>query len=168
MDVATSGSAKLIFSFCFWVIFSFVLALCTAGVVVNYQLFNPLFAFIMTPLAIFVTWFGIGVSVQRIYTLISKECYFRVGKRGISFNIFDNRLKPVMLFQYKKRQVDLTWEEIQEWYPYTLTLNHLFPISKYIFIRTRLNDRILIACSSFKESQKQIAENITYARSMGI
>lgn len=171
MDVATpgsTGSIKLIFSFTVWVTITFLLTMCTLAILYTWEQFNSLFVVVMVPLAVFVIWFGLGTAVQRIFTLLSKKCYFRVGRNGISFNLFDNRLKPILLFQYKMRQVDLKWEEIHEWYPYSLVIGYIIPVSTYIFIRTKHNEKILIATSGFSETQKQIVDNIIRAQSIGL
>jgi len=168
IDVATPGSLKLILSIAIWATVTFLLAICNLSLFYNLGQIDFLFVVFVTPLSLFVIWFGLGTIVQRISTLFSERCYFRAGKRGISFNMVDNRFKPIMLFQPKMRQVDLLWQDIHEWYPYSLVIAYIIPVSTYIFIRTKQNEKILIPTSGFKESQKQIVDNIMNAQSIGL
>lgn len=168
MDVATPGSLKLIFSSVVWSTIVFLLAICNLSVLYNLGQIDSLFVVCIIPLSLFVLWFGLGTIVQRISTLFSKKCYFRAGRRGISFNMVDNRFKPIMLFQPKMRQVDLPWQDIHEWYPYSLVIAYIIPVSTYVFIRTKQNEKILIPTSGFTESQKQIVDNIMKAQSIGL
>lgn len=168
IDVATPGSLKLMLSIAIWVTVTFLLAICDLGILYNSGQIDFLLIVFMIPLSLFVIWFGLGTIAQRIFTLFSKKCYFRAGRRGISFNMIDNRFKPIMLFQPKMRQVDLLWQDIHEWYPYSLVIAYIIPVSTYIFIRTKHNEKILIPTSGFKESQKQIVDNIMQAQSIGL
>lgn len=168
IDVAIPGSLKLIISIAIWMTVTFLLVLCDLSIIYNFAQINFLFIVFIVPLSLFVIWFGLGTIAQRIFTLVSNKCYFRAGRRGISFNMVDNRFKPIMLFQPKMRQLDLTWQDIHEWYPYSLVIAYIIPVSTYIFIRTKHNEKILIPTSGFKESQKQIVDNIMQAQSIGL
>jgi len=110
-------------------------------------------------------WFALGSAIQRFHAASTDGRYFRSGPGGISIYLPDDYAKGTFLFSFRICEFDLSWDQIKTWYPYVHSINGI-PTERAIVFETLKGEKIKIKAYHFAENQKQIAQNITRAKSM--
>jgi hypothetical protein len=171
IDVATTFSRKLRVLGLFWSL----IALSTF-LLINYLIIqalnddNPILstehpASLMGALLVpLVCWYALGAAVQRFHAAATTERYFRTGPGGVSVCLPDDHINT-FLFSFRTVKFDLPWEQVKTWYPYVQSINGI-PTERAIIFETLEGRKLKIKTYHFRENQKQIAANITRAKSL--
>jgi hypothetical protein len=170
IDVATPNQKKLKALGFVW-IGGTLFALTVINVLIYVTIFSPipiwnsedtfpLIAILASfALMFFLLWGALANAAHRFSTSRMENRYFRVSSDGISICVSKNDAKTIYLFKHGLRQIDLSWELIKRWYPYTVSVN-LIPTSRTIVFETTQGEKIQVPTYNFIERQSRIADNI--------
>ncbi len=111
-----------------------------------------------------VCWYALGSAVQRFHAAAFTDKYFRAGPAGISVCVPDDQ-SNTFLFSFRTLTFDLRWEQIRTWYPFIQSMNGV-PTERSMIFETVDGKKLKVKTYNFAESEKQIAANITHARSL--
>jgi hypothetical protein len=171
VDVATPSTRKLRALGLLWTLIALF-----PLVIINYLIFqfltspDPILStkptyLVGAALMPLIGWFALGSAIQRFHAASTEGRYFRSGPGGISVCLPDDYAKGTFLFSFRTCKLDLQWDQIKTWYPFVQSINGI-PTERAIVFETLNGEKIKLKTYHFAEKQKQIAANITRAKSM--
>jgi len=107
-------------------------------------------------------WYAFGCAIQRFHAASQQRRYFRAGPGGIAVCVPDDSLKTTFLFSFKAWEFDVPWDQVRTWYPFIRSVNGISTERSIVF-ETLDGKKISVKTYNFKETHKQIAENIRQA-----
>lgn len=110
-------------------------------------------------------WFCLGNAVIRIRASLVRGRYFRAGPGGISVRLPETTLSASLRFKMTIIQLDLPWEKVKTWYPFTSAHQGIVTERSIVF-ELHKNKRIAIPTFHFREKQKEIAANVARAQTL--
>lgn len=118
---------------------------------------GPVFAL---AIGLVLTWYVLGLAILRFMVVARGGCYFQAGPEGIRFRGANDEFSAMFL-RFRLAEAQLSWSQIQRWYPYTFRVSGI-PAFRQLMFETRTEKHVL-DLYPFQEGPQQILDNVQAA-----